>query len=250
MNNNLSKNTHNYSKAQIQKSFDFSDNYDYYCKKNVMKSLTIPYIKSLNEANIDSVAAILEEFGQRDTIEAVNWQNTYPYKPITLFNIARSESSIFVKFNVRGNLLKAVYSTDQSPVHEDSCVEFFCKLPDNEFYTNFEFNCIGTCSASKRKSRTENVIPFDKDEMLTIKRAPSIGKRAFNEMQGIFEWELTVEIPFQLIGLNPQQLPAKLHANFYKCADKTDSPHFVSWNPISTEKPDFHRPEFFGELLF
>lgn len=218
-------------------------------KKHPMKSLTIPYVKSLNETDIDSIAGVLEEFGQRDTIEVVNWQDRYPYKPITFFNIARSDDSIFIKFYVRGNLLKAVYSTDQSPVYEDSCVEFFCKLPDSDFYTNFEFNCIGTCLAAKRKSRKDNVVPFNRDEMLTIKRAPSIGKRAFNEMQGLFEWELTVEIPFKLIGIDPQNLPTKLQANFHKCANKTDSPHFISWNPIKTEEPDFHRPEFFGEII-
>ncbi|MBO7233161.1 MAG: hypothetical protein J6V16_08435, partial [Bacteroidales bacterium] len=25
-------------------------------------------------------------------------------------------------------------------------------------------------------------------------------------------------------------------------------PHYLSWQPINTEKPDFHRPEFFGTL--
>jgi len=146
--------------------------------------------------------------------------------------------------------LKAVYSTDQSPVHEDSCVEFFCRLPENDFYTNFEFNCIGTCSASKRRARKTEVVPFNVSEMQTIKRFPSIGTKSFNELQGIFEWELTVEIPFKLIGIDPLNLPEKLWANFYKCADATDSPHYVSWNPVKTEKPDFHQPEFFGELYF
>jgi hypothetical protein len=40
-----------------------------------------------------------------------------------------------------------------------------------------------------------------------------------------------------------------LRANFYKCADNTRIPHYVSWNPIEVASPDFHRPEFFGELL-
>ncbi|HPH75320.1 MAG TPA: carbohydrate-binding family 9-like protein, partial [Bacteroidales bacterium] len=26
--------------------------------------------------------------------------------------------------------------------------------------------------------------------------------------------------------------------------------HFVTWNPVGTEKPDYHRPEFFGILKF
>ncbi|MCK7536290.1 MAG: carbohydrate-binding family 9-like protein [Marinilabiliales bacterium] len=35
-------------------------------------------------------------------------------------------------------------------------------------------------------------------------------------------------------------------ANFYKCGDKLSNPHFVTWNPVGTEKPDYHRPEYFG----
>ena len=147
-------------------------------------------------------------------------------------------------------MLRAIYSNDQDPVHEDSCVEFFCKTPESEHYMNFEFNCIGTCQASKRKSRKEEVVAYSLSELAEIKRYPSIGRRAFNEMEGMFEWELTIRIPFTLMDIDPEHLPEKLLGNFYKCADGTDSPHYVSWSPVQTEKPDFHRPEFFGELYF
>lgn len=215
-----------------------------------MKRTNIPFIEELNNLTIESAADILEELGKQETIEVLNWVKEYPYRPITLFNIALSSDSIFIKFSVRGTMLRAIYSNDQDPVHEDSCVEFFCMPIGSETYANFEFNCIGTCSASTRKGRNENVIAFSTVEMQTIERYPSIGRRAFNEMEGMFEWELTVKIPFKLIGIDPANLPDKILGNFYKCADGTDSPHFVSWNHIQTEKPDFHRPEFFGELVF
>jgi hypothetical protein len=215
-----------------------------------MKSLSLRYIESLNEIDIESAAEILEESGYRDTIEILNWPNEYSYKPITYFNIGRSNDSIFIKYSVHGSMLRAIYSNDQDPVYEDSCVEFFCMPIGAEKYTNFEFNCIGTCSASSRKGRNENIVSFSPEEMLTIKRFPSIGRRAFNEMEGMFEWELTVKIPFALIGIDPKHLPEKIVGNFYKCADGTDSMHFVSWSPIPTAKPDFHRPEFFGILIF
>jgi len=215
-----------------------------------MKSLIIHYIEALNDTNIELARDILDDFGVLDTIEILNWSALYPYRPITQFNIARSNKSIFIKYSVRGSMLRAIYSNDQDPVHDDSCVEFFCKPVGADTYTNFEFNCIGTCSASRRKSRYEDVVPFSMEEMQSIKRYPSIGRRAFNEMEGMFEWELTVEIPFNLIGIDPQNLPKKLLGNFYKCADGTDSKHFVTWSLVKTEKPDFHCPEFFGELYF
>ena len=215
-----------------------------------MRLLQITALSILNDVHLDSMNEILEEDGGHGVITCVNWPNRYPYKPITQFDIARTDKSLFINFCVRGNMLRAVHTVDQKPVHEDSCVEFFCQIPGNDFYTNFEFNCIGTCSASKRKSRDIEVFPFSPEEMSTIKRYPSMGRKAFNEMSGSFEWYLTVEIPFALIGIIANNLPEKLLANFYKCADATENPHFVSWAPIKSENPDFHRPEFFAELLF
>lgn len=215
-----------------------------------MKTIDILYNEALDNISIEKAGDVLDDFGQRGSVEVLNWANDFSYRPITNFNIARSANSIFIKFSVRGSMLRAIYTNDQDPVHEDSCVEFFCMPVGSEEYTNFEFNCIGTCSASSRKSRTENVVPFSMEEMKMIERFPSLGRRVFKEMEGMFEWELTVKVPFVLIGINPVNLPAKILGNFYKCADGTDSPHYVSWSPIKTDKPDFHRPEFFGELVF
>ena len=215
-----------------------------------MKQIKILYNDVLNDIELEAASELMDGFGHRDLVENLNWKETYPYRPITLFNIARSNDSIFIKYSVRGSMLRAIFSNDLDPVNEDSCVEFFCKLPDSDSYMNFEFNCIGTCNASKRKSKTEGVVRYTLDELAQIKRYPSIGRRAFNEMEGMFEWELTVKIPFTLMGIDPTNLPKKMMGNFYKCADGTDSPHYVSWSPIMTEKPNFHCPEFFGELIF
>ena len=215
-----------------------------------MKQIKILYNDVLNDIELEAASELMDGFGHRDLVENLNWKETYPYRPITLFNIARSNDSIFIKYSVRGSMLRAIFSNDLDPVNEDSCVEFFCKLPDSDNYMNFEFNCIGTCNASKRKSKTEGVVRYTLDELAQIKRYPSIGRRAFNEMEGMFEWELTVKIPFILIGIDPADLPEKILGNFYKCADGTDSMHFVTWSPVKTEKPDFHCPEYFGELLF
>jgi hypothetical protein len=42
----------------------------------------------------------------------------------------------------------------------------------------------------------------------------------------------------------------EIKANFYKCGDELQTPHFLSWNPIEIDQPDFHRPDFFGTLEF
>ena len=35
-----------------------------------------------------------------------------------------------------------------------------------------------------------------------------------------------------------------------KCGDDTAVPHFLSWNPIGAPRPNFHTPEYFGEIHF
>ncbi len=212
------------------------------------KQLKVPYVVDFNDKDIETINEAITSKGIKARIESVNWKDTYPYMPLTNFYIARSDSKLFIKYAVTGNMLKAVYSNDLDPVYEDSCVEFFCKLPENDTYMNFEFNCIGTCLASTRKSRTEDIVLRSTDELQQIERFTSLGKRAFCEMEGMFSWEIIVAIPFELLNINTENLPEKLSANFYKCADDTDSPHFVSWSPIGTPTPDFHCPEYFGEL--
>lgn len=211
-----------------------------------MKRIKVPYFSDLNVNRLSDMAILLSEIGASDMVEKVNWVKEFPYKPLTEFNILRTDKSLFIRYFVRGNMLKAVYSQDQSPVYKDSCVEFFCQVPGSDFYYNFEFNCIGTCSAARRKGRNEGVERLNEEELQQINRFSSIGRKVFKEMQGLFEWELTVEIPLSIIGIDAALMPTHILGNFYKCADDTVSPHYVSWNAINTEKPDFHRPDFFG----
>ncbi|MDD3079659.1 MAG: carbohydrate-binding family 9-like protein [Paludibacter sp.] len=216
-----------------------------------MKTIHIPYLQKLDIADAQLAADLLEEDGVKATIRELNWPDQYPYRPITIFSVGYSSDSIFIKYSIRGNILKAIYEHDNEPVYEDSCVEFFCKLPNSRYYFNFEFNCIGTCLAAKRRERKEDVVRFSTEDLKKISRYSSIGKRAFNEMQGLFEWELTVKIPFEMMEIEPDKLPDRLLVNFYKCAtDSSDYTHYVSWSPIDTPEPDFHRPEFFGEMIF
>jgi len=214
-----------------------------------MNKIYIPFCDKLNTPSAKSIENVLEEAGATGLIECVNWADLFPYKPVTFFKIARSADTLFIKYSVKGNVLRAVYSNDQEPVWQDSCVEFFCKRTDEAGYTNFEFNCIGTCLSARHTSR-EVKVSRPPEEMNRILRYPSLGKRTFKEMEGMFSWELTVGIPFTLLDIDPDHLPEKMLGNFYKCADGTALKHYVSWSPIHTPTPDFHRPEFFGELIF
>lgn len=211
-----------------------------------MKRLKVPYLPTLDVLDLSSVGILLENKAQREYIDTINWAE-YPYKPIVAFDIARSDTKLYIRYFVKCNSLKALYDTDSSPVHRDSCVEFFMQKEGDNDYMNFEFNCIGTCDASRRQSREEKS-SLTAEEYAGILRYSSLENRTFSEKLGVYSWELTVAIPFTLMGLDPRNLPEKILGNFYKCADDTASPHFVSWSPIDLPQPNFHCPPFFGEI--
>ena len=110
-------------------------------------------------------------------------------------------------------------------------------------------NCIGTLLAAKRKSRTE-CSHFDASVLDNVIRYSSLKRKEYDESGRMFSWEVSMGIPFSMIGLDGNALPGKIRANFFKCADKSAHPHFLSWNPIDVPSPDFHRPDFFGKLEF
>ena len=213
------------------------------------KRISIPLIERLDNMGIAEVGETLYTEAPKFAINSVNWKEQFPYHPITAFAAAHSREYIYVDFFTRCNYLRAVNYKNNSPVSQDSCVEFFLQVPGSDEYWNFEFNCIGTVNASHRVKRSEPTRLTD-EEIATIRRYASCGTRPFEEMEGVFAWNLTVAIPFKLVGIDANNLPKYILGNFYKCGAKMSLPHYLSWAPIDTPAPDFHRPEYFGRINF
>lgn len=210
-------------------------------------SLTVPYIPELDNLSSEEIIHKLDDFGERRTIDCLNWQSQFPYRPLTSVAVAHSGTHIYIDFFVRCNYLRAVNFENNSSVHQDSCVEFFV-CPTGELpYYNFEFNCIGTAHAACRLNRHDGT-PLTDEQLGRIKRFASCGSKPFQELEGLFSWNLLVAIPLDLMDLKYEGLPLHMRGNFYKCADLTAAPHFLSWAPIDTPDPDFHRPEFFADI--
>ncbi len=215
--------------------------------KTVTKTLTAPYMLDLDNLSLEAISDMMEQYGEKYGINCRNWATDFPYQPITVFTIAYSNKYIFVDFFVRGNFLRAENYKNNTAVSEDSCVEFFLKVPGSKEYWNFEFNCIGTINASHRENRP-NPIRLTDEQLSKVKRYASCGTKPFQEMEGLFAWNLIIAIPFELIGIEENNHPEFIEGNFYKCGSKTGAPHYLSWSPIYTSEPDFHRPEFFGKI--
>ena len=140
---------------------------------------------------------------------------------------------------------------DNGPVWEDACVEFFSVPAGDGVYYNMECNCAGTLLIGAGAGRG-NRQHAPQEVLDKVQRWASLGREAFDERVGECAWEMALVIPYSAFFLHDiTSLDGKtLRANFYKCGDKLQTPHFLSWNPIGLEKPNFHCPEFFGTLHF
>ncbi len=212
-----------------------------------MNTIKVPFIEGIEKMSYEEMDMAMETGAAKSFIGCVNWQE-YPYRPDVAFSVARSRTHLAVLYHVRGLDLRAMAMEDNGNVWEDSCCEFFAADPSDGTYYNFEMNCIGTLLASKRTSR-ENAEMFSAEALSRVVRHSTL-QRKQRELDGkIFGWSIGMCVPFDLIGADPDNLPSSIRANFYKCADKSAHPHFLSWSPIDVPSPDFHRPEFFGELI-
>lgn len=185
------------------------------------------------------------------TIGCVNWEKQYPYKPAASFRIAHTDEAIVINYRVTEKSVRAKYDTDCGDVWTDSCVEFFSIPAGDGIYYNVECNCIGTILLAAGASR-EGREKAPQSALSLIKRWASLGNKAFEERKGECSWEVVLYIPFKAFFKHHiTSLDGKeIKANFYKCGDELETPHFLSWNPITIENPDFHRPDYFGTLKF
>ncbi len=216
-----------------------------------MKTLKVTKLEHLSDQPpMEEISALLDGLNVRNRIGVLNWRG-YDYSPEASFSIARTRHEILLKYYVRETWFKAEKTETNQEVYEDSCVEFFVSPSDDRIYYNFEFNAIGTCLMGAGTGRHDRK-RADSSVIAEIRRLASAGSSPVSESEGDFTWTLTLAIPFSTLIHHKVAIRkgSIFRANFYKCGDKLAAPHYLTWNPVGTEKPDFHRPEFFGSLEF
>ncbi|MDG5798929.1 carbohydrate-binding family 9-like protein [Marinilabiliaceae bacterium ANBcel2] len=202
------------------------------------------------EWNLFKEKADRSNFKSGEPISVLSWDG-HGGDVAASFEAAHSNDSVLLVYNVFESDFLARFNNHNDPVYQDSCVEFFINFEEDSGYYNFEFNSLGTCLAaygSDRNSRERLSLELiDKiDSFSTIKTAQH---EVFGK--GVL-WQLQLKIPVELF-CNSQILSLagkKGYANFYKCGDDLPKPHFYSWKKIGTPEPDFHQPDYFGDIEF
>ncbi len=198
-----------------------------------------------------------KEWKKAPAADIVNYMGKIPeFKPDSQVKMMYDKENIYLIFRVKDRNVRCITNKINGPVWQDSAVEFFF-APDAELpllYFNFETNCGGTPLLHY------NVIPRKESKRLTeeeigqIEIAHSLPEIIDPEIKEPVTWTLEYRIPLSVLEkyskVKHPSNGVEWNANFYKIAENSSNPHYITWSKIDKPKPDFHVPQSFGKLIF
>ncbi len=197
------------------------------------------------------------QWAKTDKLELANFMGRRPeHFPDTQVKLLYDDDCIYVFFRVRDQYVRAVAETYHDSVCQDSCVEFFftCAQDITQGYFNLEANCGGTVLFHHQTARGKNQQQVAIKDCQRIKIISSLPKQIDPEIAEPTVWTvkyaLALDILTKYARVERPSPGVAWKANFYKCADKTSHPHWLTWNPVDRPSPDFHVPQYFGTIRF
>lgn len=159
--------------------------------------------------------------------------------------ICYDEEALYVRLSSDEKNIRAELTGPLDEVCSDSCLEFFFSpIEGDKRYFNVESNLNGAIYLGIG-SNAHNLVRLIPEE-------PSIKPCAKKTEEG---WELSYRIPYEFIRRFFPEFKVfsgkKIRANCFKCADMTEPPHYLTWNPHPLlEYASFHNPDAFGLMKF
>lgn len=198
-----------------------------------------------------------EPWNQIKALELKNHMGDLPgFVPKVQLKLCYTNNDLFLIYKVEDKFVRCITTEINGPVWEDSTVEFFF-APDSDLplrYFNIEINCGGTYLFYYNIIPRKDRIAVDALDMQDFKIAHSLPEVVDPEITDDLTWTIECRIPFELLKkYSNVTLPAKnvkWKANFYKIAVITSNPHYLTWTEVINDKPDFHLPAYFGDLVF
>ena len=159
--------------------------------------------------------------------------------------ICWDEENLYVRMEATEPHIRMKESGPLANVCFDSCLEFFFQPTQRPDYFNVELNPKKTIFLGFGTDR-EDLIRL---QVYGVKKLFNIRVRFTKK-----GWVLSYQIPFAFIRRFFPEFEAKqggeMRANLFKCGDKTVKEHYLAWNPIVSEEPNYHLSEYFGRLIF
>ena len=190
------------------------------------------------------------------------WEDS-GHRPRTRARLLWDDAWLAVLFVVDDRYVRAVAQGFNDSVCHDSCVEFFVAPgadPAEDAYFNFEVNCGGTmllyrcASTAEQAGGSAATVEVPEEEGATIAMAHTQPRIVDPEIVGPTTWAVEYHLPWSLFenhfGPVTPGAGSVWRANFYKCGDRTSHPHWGSWAPVDSPRPNFHRPGSFRPIHF
>jgi hypothetical protein len=176
------------------------------------------------------------------------------YTPSVRVKIFHTERNLYLYYHVSEKSVTIRRTKFGSDVWKDSCVEFFLNpFPDrSDRYFNMEFNALGVMLIGIGRDGDDSKRYYLREDEVQGLVACSTIKKAVTGAHGADHWRLYVRIPKEVFEKQYGMPLTDAHAiaNFYKCGDETEWEHYGAWNKVDNATPNFHLPQWFGELTF
>ncbi len=197
------------------------------------------------------------EWQKSKAILIENYMGSKPkFHPAVQAKMMYDDENLYVIFQVKDRHVRCITKDINGPVWEDSCVEFFFS-PDTSFpekYFNLEINCGGTALMHYNVIAGKDITELETNDIEKIEIAHSLPQIIDPEITEPVTWTIEYRIPLALLEKYSHVTYPKSginwKANFYKIAENSSNPHYLTWSVVNNEIPDFHLPQFFGLLKF
>jgi hypothetical protein len=231
---------------------------DWDSNQNPMENTPIYVVKKLRSSEM-SIDAEWEKEEWRN-IEAVEIEKQMGPEPIFVPRVQAKlmydEENIYGIFRVEDRYVRSTVTEYNGNVSGDSCVEFFFS-PDAEnplHYFNLEINAGGTPLIFFITKPWEGVTKLEAKDIQQIEIAHSLPEVVDPEITEPTTWFIEFRIPLSMLekfsNVTRPEKGVVWKGNFYKTGSKTSSPNYLTWSFVDHPKPNFHLPEFFGNLKF
>ena len=158
------------------------------------------------------------------------------------FQACHDGLNLYLRMEAEESPVCATLAGPLDQVCRDSCLEFFFAPDGGERYFNFELNPLGTLC-----------LGFGAERPARVRQVPNDpGRFQIEPFTAPKGWGVTFAVPADFVRLYFPgfAFSGEAAANFYKCGDETPTPHYLTWSPLTSPAPDFHRRQDFGRLIF
>ena len=175
-------------------------------------------------------------------------------KQPTEIRVLYDDRAIYVQFQCVDRHIYSRTTELNGPVYKDSCAEFFAGTdPDaGPEYFNFEANCCGVFHLGFGSGRHDRrlITPelASRVEVASSERGPIRDEKPDDS-----HWWVAARLPLDVLseftGRTVAPKPGdQWRANFYRIGGRLDG-QYACWSLIELPTPDYHRPEFFGQVV-